>query len=77
MTFEEWVRMGYIKGYCSSPICYTHDGIPLSEEEEQEFEESDPCIHIVRLYDTLEHKQEIEENSPIVTWRAKNQGWED
>lgn len=68
------MRIGLRKGWAGSPICYTHDGLPLSSEEETEFEESDPCIHIIRLYDDPEHKTAVEDNHGPSVWRTTNQG---
>ncbi|KQO98733.1 hypothetical protein [Leifsonia sp. Leaf264] len=43
---------------------------PLSREEAEEFEEgSDPCIHILRLYASPEHKAAVEENHAPSNWR--------
>ena len=40
-----------VKGWCSDVVCSTHDGLPLTEEEENEMEEGwDPCIPAIRLY---------------------------
>ena len=50
MTFDEWLDFGIEKGFCSKPVCGMHDGLPMSEEEEQALEEgSDPCVVMVRL----------------------------
>lgn len=50
ITFEDWLMMGIDQGFCSEPVCDTHDGAPMSPEEQQAFEDGfDPCIPIVRL----------------------------
>jgi hypothetical protein len=42
----------------------------MDEEEEQEFVEGyDPCIWIIRKYDSPEHKHNVEENHPPSKWR--------
>lgn len=74
MTFDEWLSIGFANGWVGAPICETHDGLPTSEAEDKEFEEGDPCIHILRLYDTLEHRIEVEENHAPSIWRATNIG---
>jgi len=52
LTFEEWMTYGIEKGWCGPPVCYTHDGLPMSEQEYAEFDEGqDPCAHVVRMYD--------------------------
>lgn len=76
MTAEEWLKYGWDKGYCGPAMCYTHDGLPMSEEEDEELFESDPCIHILRLYEDQEHRRQVELNDAPTNWRASNQGWE-
>ena len=51
MTQDEWLKAGIDAGYCSDVVCGTHDGTPLTPEEQQEFEEGDPCIPVVRLWE--------------------------
>jgi hypothetical protein len=49
-SFEGWLRFGIEQGWCSTEWCYTHDGIPLTDYENEQFDEGgDPCVHIVRL----------------------------
>lgn len=39
-------------GWCSPVVCSTHDGVPLTEEEDEEFIEGhDPCAFVIRIYD--------------------------
>lgn len=76
MDFEEWLRIGIEEGWAGPAICYTHDGLPTSEAEDKEFDEGDPCIHIIRLYDGEEHKHEVEINHSPSVWRATNRGIE-
>ena len=50
--FWEWVDYGVKEGWCSEVLCDTHDGIPMTEEEEETWERGyDPCIFIIRLWD--------------------------
>jgi hypothetical protein len=60
MEFSEWLRIGRENDWVSDIVCDTHDGVPMSEAEWHEFEENDPCISIMRVYDSKEHKIEIE-----------------
>lgn len=49
-TFEKWLALGIEKGWCSREYCETHDGVPMTEYEADQFDEGyDPCLHIVRL----------------------------
>jgi len=72
MTFEEWLQFGYENGWCGPDVCETHDGLPVSNDE---YNEDEPCIHIVRLYDSLETKKAVEESHSPSIWRASNKGW--
>lgn len=75
--FELWLKHGVEKGWCGPAVCETHDGLPMSEPEEAEFNDgSDPCIHIVRLYEDHVHKKAVEANHSPSTWRATNRGIE-
>ena len=70
MTFDEWITYGIEKGWCGPPVCYTHDGLPMSEQEYTEFDEGqDPCTHIVRMYEDIDMKKSIEDNHSPSQWR--------
>lgn len=50
MSFDEWLEAGVEAGWVMRPTCATHDGLPTTRAEEDEFEEGgDPCIHALRL----------------------------
>ena len=70
LDYDEWMTYGIKKGWCGPPVCYTHDGLPMSEQEDVEFGEGqDPCIHIVRMYEDIDMKKEIESNHSPTQWR--------
>ena len=69
MDYNEWIQIGIKNNWCGPAVCYTHDGLPTSVQEEEEWEEGDPCIHIIRLYETADVKKEVEENHSPSTWR--------
>jgi len=70
ITFDEWITYGIEKGWCGPPVCYTHDGLPMSEQEYAEFDEGqDPCTHIVRMYEDIDMKKEVEDNHSPSQWR--------
>ena len=49
-TAEEWLEAGVENGWCSPPVCQTHDGVPMSVAEEAEWENGDdPCQVVVRI----------------------------
>lgn len=75
MSFTEWVEEGYIRGWIGPPVCQTHDGIPLTTEEDKEFNDGgDPCVHVIRLYEDNGTKLSVEDNHSPSVWRAINQG---
>jgi hypothetical protein len=69
LTAEQWIAYGIKNGWCGPPVCYTHDGLPTSSDEDEEFEEHDPCITIIRMYDDNKMRQEIEANHSASIWR--------
>lgn len=69
MDYNEWIQIGIKNNWCGPAVCYTHDGLPTSVQEEEEWEEGDPCIHIIRLYESVDVKKEVEENHSPSTWR--------
>ena len=70
LGFDEWMSYGIKKGWCGPPVCHTHDGLPMSEQEDIEFGEGqDPCIHVVLMYDDIDMKKEIENDNSPSQWR--------
>ena len=67
--FDDWLALGIKRGFCGPPVCSTHDGIPTSEEEDLEWEEYDPCVHVIRPYESPEHRAAVEENHSPSNWR--------
>jgi hypothetical protein len=75
-TFDEWLQEGLSSGFCGPAVCYPHDGLPMTEEEDNQFfEGEDPCIHIIRLYEDLNIKAGVEANHSPSIWRATNSGF--
>lgn len=76
MDFDSWARIGYEAGWCSPPVCFIHDGVPMTaSEDEQVTNGDDPCVHVVRLYESPDQKKGCEANHPPAVWRATNQDW--
>lgn len=68
--FEQWLKVGVSRGWCGPAVCNTHDGIPMSEDEDERFESGeDPCVHIVRLYPDARTRTAVESNHPPSLWR--------
>ena len=68
-NFDDWLAQGMEAGFCGPAVCYTHDGVPTSEAEDDEFEQGDPCLHVLRLYPDEETKEAVEDNHAPSTWR--------
>ena len=70
LTYNQWIAIGIEQGWCGPAVCSTHDGIPMTVPEEEEFDEGlDPCIHIVRLYEDTETRLGVEYNHSPSNWR--------
>lgn len=71
MSYEEWIALGMEEGWCGPPVCHTHDGLPITGEEEvQLYDDGDDiCIHIVRMYESPQTKIDVEENHSPSVWR--------
>ena len=51
MTFDEWMQFGRDAGWIAAGCCATHTLLPMTAEEEQEFEDGgDPCVPAVRVW---------------------------
>lgn len=49
--FWSWLQVGIDQGWCSSVICSTHEGLPMTEEEMEEWDDGyDPCIFGIRMW---------------------------
>lgn len=49
--FWSWLQVGIDQGWCSNVVCSTHDGLPMTEEEMEEWDDGyDPCIYGVRMW---------------------------
>lgn len=52
-AFWRWYEKGLNNGWCSEMVCDTHDGLPMTDEEMQAWEDGeDPCIVAVRITGT-------------------------
>jgi hypothetical protein len=78
LTFEQWLEIGLKAGYTSPPVCMLHDGLPTTITEDAEMlDGSDPCIYLMRLYESSEHKEAVEANVPATKWRNPYREYED
>jgi hypothetical protein len=69
LTAEQWIEYGIKQGWCGPPVCYTHDGVPTTQDEDVDFEQYDPCVTIVRMYDNEMMRDEVEQNHSASIWR--------
>jgi hypothetical protein len=53
-------------GYCGPIVCYTHDGVPMTVAEEEDW---DGCVSIIRPYECSIEKTAVETNHPPSNWR--------
>lgn len=50
-AFWDWYETGLKMGWCSEGVCETHDGLPWSEQECEDWQQgNDFCVPAVRLY---------------------------
>lgn len=71
MDFNEWLKIGMDEGWCGPPVCEVHDGFPMSDEEWMiaDLDGEPPCMHMLRLYESPEHKEEVESIHSPSQWR--------
>lgn len=51
MNFDHWYQIGLKKGWIAEGVCQTHDMVPMTEQEEAEFEAGgDPCVPVLRVW---------------------------
>jgi len=49
--FEDWLKVGIEAKWISVPDCTTHNGFPMRDWEEDQFEQGyDPCIVATRIW---------------------------
>lgn len=69
-SFDEWLLQGVLLGFCSPVLCDTHDGIGLTEDQEDEFEQGfDPCVHVIQVFESKEAQRFIFENHSPIQYR--------
>lgn len=70
MDFDQWLRYGMEQRWCGPSVCQTHDGVPMSKEEDDAFiDGGDPCVYIVRLYEDAELGDAVEHYHGPSVWR--------
>lgn len=76
--FNIWLNNGIQNGWVSPPVCSTHDGVPMSADEEESvfYDSDDICVFIVRLYEDQETRLKVEQNHCPTTWRRIEGGFD-
>jgi hypothetical protein len=69
MNFNEWLEIGMSNRWCGPPVCYTHDGMPMTDTELDEMEDTDICLHMIRMYNDSDHAEQIENDHAPSVWR--------
>ena len=76
IDLDDWLKYGYKNGFCGPPICPIHDNLPLTAiEAEDIWDGGEPCIAIVRIYNSKEIKQLVENNHQASINRADDLDW--
>ena len=51
MDFYEWVEFGKDSGWCSDIVCDTHEGLPMTDQEMENWGlGEDDCIPAIRIW---------------------------
>ena len=60
----EWLEYGKKQGWIiPQVVCNTHDGTPMTPTEQNQFEEGeDPCIHVIRIFESEEEQKQCLEH---------------
>ena len=70
MDFDHWLEYGMEQGFCGPIVCSTHDGIPMTDvEEEALWDRGEPCVHVIRPYLNGAHGAAVEEYHSPSNWR--------
>jgi hypothetical protein len=73
-TFDEWLLQGVTLGFCSPVVCETHDGVGLTVEQEEEFNQGfDPCLHVVQVFEDRATQRLVFENHSPFQYRASEE----
>lgn len=71
-----WMKYGWERGWVGPPVCYLHDGLPMTADELEDWSNgADPCMTVIRVYNDHEHRLGVEYNDSPTNWRASNLGW--
>lgn len=66
-ALHSWLAEGVTGGWASAPVCYSHEDVPQTYEEGAEDE---PCVHVMRLFATVEEPEPIVEQPALVSTQS-------
>lgn len=67
---NQWLQYGIDNGFCSPLVCACHDGIPMTADEDQDWnDDGETCVFIVRPYADDQQRRDIESNFAPAVWR--------
>jgi len=70
MEFKKWLQVGLNNQWIGPMVCYTHDGLPTSREEDDAWAGGeDICMWLYRSYENAEHAAQVEDNHSASQWR--------
>lgn len=68
--FDKWYEIGLRNSWISPSVCYTHDGLPTTSTEDEEFSQgNDPCVFVMRVYEDRATRKAVEANFSPAEWR--------
>ena len=71
LNADEWLAYGIKQGFCGPLVCACHDGIPMTETEDAEWDDNgEACVFIVRPYADPQIKADVEANHSPSVWRS-------
>lgn len=63
MDLQDWLEYGRAEGFITGVYCDTHDGVPMTEAEMDDWQDGDdPCHHSVRIIGHDESLKELARN---------------
>lgn len=70
LDWETWLQYGLTQRWVSPPVCYEHDGIPSTvEEDDAHWDGEEVCVFIMRCYASPDIADAVEANHAPSVWR--------
>lgn len=66
LDYMTWLEYGITRRWITPPVCSTHDGVPSTPHEDDQWEEGhDPCLPILRII-TDDTRTALEVHHPLL-----------